>query len=81
MKKLVLVDPWGFPVRDPSGESARRIPLWIRALVRVASAFNPLSVVRAAGPLGNFYLALNPSKISCPQLSALASKFTRSIPV
>ena len=56
MKKLILVDPWGFPVRDPSGEAARRIPWWIRALIRVFIAFelNPLSVVRAAGPLGNY---------------------------
>uniref|UniRef100_F6XKZ6 AB hydrolase-1 domain-containing protein n=2 Tax=Ciona intestinalis TaxID=7719 RepID=F6XKZ6_CIOIN len=52
VKSLVLVDPWGFPKLEPDGERARRVPLWIRALVRILSPFNPLGVVRAAGPWG-----------------------------
>nr|CAB3219658.1 abhydrolase domain-containing protein 4 [Phallusia mammillata] len=52
VKSLILADPWGFPKPDPDSERARRIPLWVRAIVRVLSPFNPLSVVRAAGPWG-----------------------------
>ncbi|XP_076814591.1 (Lyso)-N-acylphosphatidylethanolamine lipase-like isoform X1 [Clavelina lepadiformis] len=52
VKNLILVDPWGFPARDPNAENARQIPIWVRALVHILSPFNPLSAVRAAGPWG-----------------------------
>uniref|UniRef100_H2YA56 1-acylglycerol-3-phosphate O-acyltransferase ABHD5 n=1 Tax=Ciona savignyi TaxID=51511 RepID=H2YA56_CIOSA len=52
VKSLILVDPWGFPSQDPDSERARQIPIWIRAVVRILSPFNPLGVVRAAGPWG-----------------------------
>ena len=52
MKKLILVDPWGFPVRDPSGKTSHRIPVWIRVLGHVLSVFNLFCAIRAAGPLG-----------------------------
>ncbi|XP_052817503.1 (Lyso)-N-acylphosphatidylethanolamine lipase-like isoform X2 [Mya arenaria] len=53
IEHLFLVDPWGFPER-PTGESdrSRRIPTWVRAIAKVLSPFNPLAVVRVAGPLG-----------------------------
>lgn len=50
VKSLILADPWGFPERDPN--QASRAPLWIRALVHVLSPFNPLALVRVAGPMG-----------------------------
>ncbi|KAJ8278245.1 hypothetical protein GJAV_G00085520 [Gymnothorax javanicus] len=59
---LILVDPWGFPERpQPSAEESgghgsevKRPgpPGWVKAVASVASMFNPLAVIRAAGPWG-----------------------------
>uniref|UniRef100_A0A1A8D4S6 (Lyso)-N-acylphosphatidylethanolamine lipase n=1 Tax=Nothobranchius kadleci TaxID=1051664 RepID=A0A1A8D4S6_NOTKA len=58
---LILVDPWGFPERPQSqtqeGQSEEvvkrvRPPRWVRAIASIVSLFNPLAVVRAAGPWG-----------------------------
>lgn len=61
---LILVDPWGFPERpQPEGESqgvqgqgseVKRPgpPRWVKAAASVLSLFNPLAVIRAAGPWG-----------------------------
>ncbi|XP_013387924.1 protein ABHD4 [Lingula anatina] len=51
VKHLVLVDPWGFPER-PAVPQQRPFPLWVRALATLLKPFNPLAVVRAAGPWG-----------------------------
>ncbi|CAL8347825.1 unnamed protein product [Merluccius merluccius] len=54
VKHLVLVEPWGFPDRTQSqaaeAQGSRR--LWVKALVGVLGFFNPLAVIRAAGPWG-----------------------------
>ncbi|KAL0966347.1 hypothetical protein UPYG_G00294160 [Umbra pygmaea] len=60
---LILVDPWGFPERLPPGvetpdiqgpEVVKRptLPRWVKAVALVLSLFNPLAVIRAAGPWG-----------------------------
>ncbi|KAJ8387622.1 hypothetical protein AAFF_G00151720 [Aldrovandia affinis] len=60
---LILVDPWGFPERPQAGsevsggqgsEVVKRPPppTWVKALASFVSLFNPLAVIRAAGPLG-----------------------------
>ncbi|CAG5897153.1 unnamed protein product [Menidia menidia] len=60
---LILVDPWGFPERPQaqtqtqdgqSSEMAKRPspPRWVKAIAAVFSLFNPLAVIRAAGPWG-----------------------------
>lgn len=57
---LILVDPWGFPERPqpeapaPGTEVAKRPapPRWVRAMATLVSFFNPLAVIRAAGPWG-----------------------------
>ncbi|KAM3866135.1 (Lyso)-N-acylphosphatidylethanolamine lipase [Diretmus argenteus] len=59
---LILVDPWGFPEPpQPGGENqddqARVVkrpahPRLAKAIVGVVTLFNPLAVIRAAGPLG-----------------------------
>ncbi|XP_048867019.1 (Lyso)-N-acylphosphatidylethanolamine lipase-like [Brienomyrus brachyistius] len=57
---LILADPWGFPERpqpdtEVSGRSVvkrQTPPRWVKALASVASLFNPLAVIRAAGPWG-----------------------------
>lgn len=60
---LILVDPWGFPERpqpvtegaqSQSAEVAKRPhpPGWVKAFLTVFSFFNPLAVIRAAGPWG-----------------------------
>uniref|UniRef100_A0A3Q2P1G0 (Lyso)-N-acylphosphatidylethanolamine lipase n=1 Tax=Fundulus heteroclitus TaxID=8078 RepID=A0A3Q2P1G0_FUNHE len=58
---LILVDPWGFPERSkPEVEQSQgaevvkrpSIPRWVKAIASVVSLFNPLAVIRAAGPWG-----------------------------
>ncbi|KAG7258620.1 hypothetical protein CRUP_028872 [Coryphaenoides rupestris] len=58
---LILVEPWGYPDRAQSlaaeaqgVEEAKRpsLPLWVKAAVAVLRFFNPLAVIRAAGPWG-----------------------------
>lgn len=49
IKHLILADPWGF---QDYRERMQRIPLWVRAMIKVLGPLNPLSIVRAAGPLG-----------------------------
>lgn len=63
MSHLILVDPWGFPERPQTqtqeGQSQgtevvkrRPLPRWVKAIAAVISLFNPLAVIRAAGPWG-----------------------------
>ncbi|XP_060572020.1 (Lyso)-N-acylphosphatidylethanolamine lipase-like isoform X2 [Ruditapes philippinarum] len=52
IQHLFLVDPWGFPDRPKDNDRSRRIPVWVRAVAKVLSPFNPLAVVRASGPWG-----------------------------
>lgn len=58
---LILVDPWGFPERpkvqaeqEQGAEVVKRPgpPRWVKALASVVSLFNPLAIIRAAGPWG-----------------------------
>lgn len=59
---LILVDPWGFPEKpQPQQESssgqvseAKRPgpPQWVITVASVLSYFNPLAIVRLAGPWG-----------------------------
>ncbi|CAJ1071532.1 (Lyso)-N-acylphosphatidylethanolamine lipase [Xyrichtys novacula] len=57
---LILVDPWGFPEQPKTqGENqgtnvVKRPPppRWVKAIAAVVSLFNPLAVIRAAGPWG-----------------------------
>jgi pimeloyl-ACP methyl ester carboxylesterase len=50
VKHLVLADPWGFPDKPPDNEI--KIPSWIRVIGAIIKPFNPLAVLRAAGPWG-----------------------------
>lgn len=58
---LILVDPWGFPERlQTNTEGGQRtdvvkrptLPRWVKAVAAIVSLFNPLAVIRAAGPWG-----------------------------
>lgn len=61
---LILVDPWGFPER-PKPEASETVgqslevrrpapPRWVKAVASVVSLFNPLAIIRAAGPWGEY---------------------------
>lgn len=54
IQHLFLVDPWGFPDRPSDTERTRRIPLWARAIATLLTPFNPLAILRAAGPWGKY---------------------------
>ncbi|XP_024130220.1 (Lyso)-N-acylphosphatidylethanolamine lipase isoform X3 [Oryzias melastigma] len=58
---LILVDPWGFPERPkaenqesqgPEAVKTFRPPRWVKVIASIVSFFNPLAVIRAAGPWG-----------------------------
>lgn len=59
---LILVDPWGFPEKPQphqegsSGQSSEvkrpGPPRWVKAAASVLSYFNPLAIIRFAGPWG-----------------------------
>uniref|UniRef100_A0A4W4FNP3 1-acylglycerol-3-phosphate O-acyltransferase ABHD5 n=1 Tax=Electrophorus electricus TaxID=8005 RepID=A0A4W4FNP3_ELEEL len=53
---LVLVEPWGFPERPDAQGSDCQVPMWIKALGTALNPFNPLALLRMAGPLGNYGL-------------------------
>ncbi|XP_043914261.1 (Lyso)-N-acylphosphatidylethanolamine lipase isoform X2 [Protopterus annectens] len=52
VKHLILVDPWGFPERPTDPTQVRSPPRWAKALMTVLGQFNPLAVLRVAGPWG-----------------------------
>ncbi|KAM9844663.1 (Lyso)-N-acylphosphatidylethanolamine lipase [Aulostomus maculatus] len=60
---LILVDPWGFPERpkpqpeEGQGQGTEVVkrpsaPRWVKAIAAVVTLFNPLAIIRAAGPWG-----------------------------
>uniref|UniRef100_A0A8C0GKU6 AB hydrolase-1 domain-containing protein n=1 Tax=Chelonoidis abingdonii TaxID=106734 RepID=A0A8C0GKU6_CHEAB len=52
VKHLILVDPWGFPVRPTDPSQLRPPPTWVKAMAAVLGRSNPLAVLRVAGPWG-----------------------------
>nr|XP_035970729.1 (Lyso)-N-acylphosphatidylethanolamine lipase isoform X4 [Halichoerus grypus] len=52
VKHLILVDPWGFPLRPTDPSEIRAPPTWFKAVVSVLGRSNPLAVLRVAGPWG-----------------------------
>ena len=52
VRHLILADPWGMNEKPPPGEEPFKIPRWARFLAAILTPFNPLSGIRAAGPLG-----------------------------
>ncbi|XP_038131504.1 1-acylglycerol-3-phosphate O-acyltransferase ABHD5-like [Cyprinodon tularosa] len=52
VKRIILVEPWGFPEFQETLEADRPVPVWIKALGAMFSPFNPLAGLRLVGPLG-----------------------------
>jgi abhydrolase domain-containing protein 4 len=52
MEHLILADPWGFTEKPDLSNR----PYWQRSLVRVFGKMAPLSIVRAAGPWGEWLI-------------------------
>ncbi|XP_014380862.1 protein ABHD4 [Alligator sinensis] len=52
VKHLILVDPWGFPVRPADPSQTHAPPTWVKAVAAVLGRSNPLAVLRVAGPWG-----------------------------
>lgn len=53
VKHLVLLDPWGVVKKD---EEKIEMPYWARIIGTIVLSFNPLSTIRAAGPLGPYLI-------------------------
>ncbi|XP_042601521.1 1-acylglycerol-3-phosphate O-acyltransferase ABHD5 [Cyprinus carpio] len=56
LKHLVLVEPWGFAERPNVQE--HWVPIWIKVFGAAMNPFNPLGLLRLAGPLGPLLLQL-----------------------
>uniref|UniRef100_A0A8C2VVF4 (Lyso)-N-acylphosphatidylethanolamine lipase n=1 Tax=Chinchilla lanigera TaxID=34839 RepID=A0A8C2VVF4_CHILA len=52
VKHLILVDPWGFPLRPTDPSEIRTPPTWVKAVASILGRSNPLAVLRVAGPWG-----------------------------
>lgn len=53
IKHLILADPWGFPERPAvPPEVLRKLPMWAKVVRKVIAPFNPLAMLRVAGPWG-----------------------------
>ncbi|XP_054096588.1 (Lyso)-N-acylphosphatidylethanolamine lipase isoform X2 [Callithrix jacchus] len=52
VKHLILVDPWGFPLRPTNPSEVPAPPTWVKAVASVLGRSNPLAVLRVAGPWG-----------------------------
>lgn len=50
--KKILADPWGFSEKTVSDNILKKVPFWVKAVFRVSLLFNPLAIVRVAGPYG-----------------------------
>ena len=53
-KALMLIDPWGFPVKpiNTLAKCDTPTPIWIKFVTNVSSYISRLSLFRATGPLG-----------------------------
>lgn len=54
VKHLILADPWGFPERPKDVSKTYKVSPAIRALAYVLQPLNPLWLIRAAGPFGQW---------------------------
>ena len=52
VRHLILVDPWGYPEKPQNADTQMKMPIWVRAVGRLAAYFNPFSALRVAGPYG-----------------------------
>lgn len=52
VEHLILADPWGFPERPLDVGERYNFPFWVKAIGAILQPFNPLFIVRTAGPLG-----------------------------
>ncbi|KAK3858515.1 hypothetical protein Pcinc_035298 [Petrolisthes cinctipes] len=52
VEHLVLADPWGFPERPLDVGERYKFPLWVKAVGTLLQPFNPLFIIRTAGPWG-----------------------------
>lgn len=50
MKHLILADPWGFQEKPADAQ----YPIWVRVVVKMVTPMNPLWMMRAAGPYGQW---------------------------
>ncbi|XP_037948748.1 (Lyso)-N-acylphosphatidylethanolamine lipase-like isoform X2 [Teleopsis dalmanni] len=56
VKHLILADPWGFPEKPKDSNNTKQYPLVLRAIAYALTPLNPLWLVRAVGPLGQWVI-------------------------
>lgn len=54
VQHLILADPWGFPEKPDDVNQKYNIPLWVKAIAYAVQPMNPLFLLRAAGPFGQW---------------------------
>ncbi|CAF0817467.1 unnamed protein product [Didymodactylos carnosus] len=69
IKKLILLDPWGFNSKPEESQLDLRTPWWIKLLAFITQTWTPFSAFRFLGPLG------------LPALKLLAPRWKRLAPI
>ena len=69
VKKLILLDPWGFNPKPEESQLNLSTPFWIRSLAFITKTWTSFSVFRYLGPLG------------LPLLKLLAPRWKRLAPI
>ncbi|XP_065314066.1 (Lyso)-N-acylphosphatidylethanolamine lipase-like isoform X2 [Gordionus sp. m RMFG-2023] len=52
IKHIILCDPWGFPEKPIDSNKVTNLPLWVKMMTSLFQPFNPLALLRMAGPWG-----------------------------
>ena len=58
IKKLILLDPWGFNPKPDENQLNLSTPLWIKLIAYITQTWTSFSAFRYLGPLGKSYLIL-----------------------
>lgn len=51
---LILTDPWGFPEKPSDVNQKYNVPTWVKMVAYAVQPLNPLWMIRAVGPFGQW---------------------------
>ncbi|CAF0812327.1 unnamed protein product [Adineta ricciae] len=87
IKKLILLDPWGFNPKPDESQLNLSTPLWIKLIAYITQTWTSFSAFRYLGPLGKpnlkilFISKSDESFLGLPLLKVLAPRWKRLAPI
>lgn len=85
IKKLILLDPWGFNPKPDESQLNLSTPLWIKLIAYITQTWTSFSAFRYLGPLGTFDIGeiqvVNNFLLGLPILKLLAPRWKRLAPI